>query len=144
MTILYNMVHHSSSWHTLKVINLANSGPTEQWSHCPSLKNKRCTASKWLVFSPSSGPLVLAQVIFLSLGSRRLPLGICYSTVWSQWVQAIIHGFVFCLCAFKMHCTFLHMAGAAVLTVVHTSRLSFFEIRGRTVQPRMSRFWLSN
>ena len=70
--------------------------------------------------------------MYLSIGPRLLPLGIWYCTVWSYWAQAIIIGCVLCLCAFKISS---HMADAYTL--------SFIEIRGRTVQPGLSRFGLS-
>ena len=49
--------------------------------------------SKWLVFSPSSGPVHLP--IAWTLTPAAVPL--------SYWVQAIINECVLCLCAFKMH-----------------------------------------
>ena len=80
--------------------------------------------SKWLVFSPSSGPVHLP--IAWTLTPAAVPL--------SYWVQAIINECVLCLCAFKMHLF-------AYNWCLHTF---FFRDKGGTKQPRLSCFGLSN
>ena len=80
--------------------------------------------SKWLVFSPSSGPVHLP--IAWTLTPAAVPL--------SYWVQAIINECVLCLCAFKMHLL-------AYDWCLHTS---FFKTWGKTMQTCLIRFGLSN
>ena len=87
--------------------------------------------SKWLVFSPSSGP---GHVPITWTHTPASPLGMWYCTVWSYWVQAIINECVLCLCAFKMH---LFAYGWCLHTF-------FFQDKGEDHATLLSHFGLSN